>query len=185
MLRRVSTHALMLQNAPTALGTLSAMITPAVLLSACGTLILSTSNRLGRVVDRVRKLSVEIEELDDRLGEEDALEVKRAFVLRQLKPLMRRARMLQRGLTGLYLSVCLFVGTSVAIGLGSVLDIPDGNVAAVGLGVMGTCLLFYASVLLILEARLAYATLRIELDFLWTQGKLHASSDVLDELTEG
>ena len=32
------------------LAVLSAMITPAVLISACGTLILSTSQRLGRVV---------------------------------------------------------------------------------------------------------------------------------------
>ncbi|MFN2577657.1 MAG: DUF2721 domain-containing protein [Pyrinomonadaceae bacterium] len=33
------------------------MITPAVLISASGTMILSTSTRLGRVVDRVRSLS--------------------------------------------------------------------------------------------------------------------------------
>jgi hypothetical protein len=34
-------------------GILSAMITPALLISACGTLILSTSSYLGRVVDRI------------------------------------------------------------------------------------------------------------------------------------
>ena len=33
------------------------MITPAVLISASGTLVLSTSNRLTRVVDRVRSLA--------------------------------------------------------------------------------------------------------------------------------
>lgn len=38
---------------------LGAMITPAVLISACGTLVLSTSNRLSRVVDRVRVLARE------------------------------------------------------------------------------------------------------------------------------
>jgi hypothetical protein len=42
---------------------LSAMITPAVLISACGALILSTSVRLGRVVDRVRALADRFEEL--------------------------------------------------------------------------------------------------------------------------
>lgn len=35
------------------------MITPALLISACGTLVLSTSNRLSRVVDRVRVLTAE------------------------------------------------------------------------------------------------------------------------------
>jgi hypothetical protein len=41
----------------TALDLLSAMITPAVLISACGTLIVSTSSRLARIVDRARGLS--------------------------------------------------------------------------------------------------------------------------------
>jgi hypothetical protein len=42
---------------------LTAMITPAVLISACGSMILSTSSRLGRVVDRVRSLSDKLDEL--------------------------------------------------------------------------------------------------------------------------
>jgi len=37
---------------------LGAMITPAVLISASGVLVLSTSNRVGRTVDRVRALDV-------------------------------------------------------------------------------------------------------------------------------
>jgi hypothetical protein len=48
-----------------ALAVLTAMITPAVLISACGTMLLSTSTRLGRVVDRVRSLSDRLEELAD------------------------------------------------------------------------------------------------------------------------
>ncbi len=47
----------------TGLSLLSAMITPAVLISACGTLVFSTSTRLARVVDRVRQLSAEAAEL--------------------------------------------------------------------------------------------------------------------------
>ena len=35
---------------------LTAMVTPALLISATGSLVLSTSTRLGRVVDRVRQL---------------------------------------------------------------------------------------------------------------------------------
>jgi hypothetical protein len=42
---------------------LGAMITPAVLISASGVLVLSTSNRVGRTVDRVRALAVEVERL--------------------------------------------------------------------------------------------------------------------------
>ncbi len=46
-----------------ALAVLTAMITPALLLSACGTFILSTSVRLGRVVDRIRILSEKYEHI--------------------------------------------------------------------------------------------------------------------------
>ena len=42
---------------------LGAMITPAVLISASGVLVLSTSNRVGRTVDRVRALAGEVERL--------------------------------------------------------------------------------------------------------------------------
>ncbi len=42
---------------------LTAMITPALLISATGSLVLSTSTRLGRVVDRVRDLEQRLAEL--------------------------------------------------------------------------------------------------------------------------
>jgi hypothetical protein len=40
---------------------LTAMITPVVLISACGTLIFSTSARLGRIFDRVNVIKGEVE----------------------------------------------------------------------------------------------------------------------------
>ncbi len=44
--------------------TLSAMITPAIFLTANGSLIISTSNRMSRIVDRIRVLN----DLGDRIG---------------------------------------------------------------------------------------------------------------------
>ena len=49
--------------APPSYATLSAMITPAIFLTANGSLIISTSNRMSRVVDRIRVLN----DLGDRL----------------------------------------------------------------------------------------------------------------------
>ena len=42
---------------PPSYATLSAMITPAIFLTANGSLIISTSNRMSRVVDRIRVLN--------------------------------------------------------------------------------------------------------------------------------
>ena len=51
----------LIKNISAGLTVLTSMITPALLISASGTFILSTSNRLGRVIDRVRKLSEDME----------------------------------------------------------------------------------------------------------------------------
>ena len=156
-----------------ALAILTSMITPALLISACGTLLVSTSNRLGRVVDRIRKLSEKLEELAIADEKVVLLEERRALVFTQLDILMRRAQVLQRGMTALYVSVCAFVATSVAIGLIGVTHAAT-NWTPVVLGLVGVGLLFWVSVNLIHEARLARTSLAMELEFFARLGKEHA-----------
>src|SRR4029077_5981067 len=92
-------------------------ITPAVLISASGTMILSTSTRLGRVVDRVRSLSDRLQTLADDDPNDGFLDKKRVMIFEQLDKLTSRSRLLQRALTTFYLAVGVFVATSVAIGV--------------------------------------------------------------------
>src|ERR1700761_4624130 len=71
--------------------TLSAMITPAIFLTANGSLIISTSNRMSRVVDRIRVLNDRGDELcrgDSRL---DFIIDRREHVADQLDRLERRS----------------------------------------------------------------------------------------------
>ena len=79
---------------------LTAMITPAVLISACGSMILSTSSRLGRVVDRVRALS---DRLEDMSGDTESSHERKAVIFDQLDKLTSRARILQRSMVAFYL----------------------------------------------------------------------------------
>src|ERR1044071_4241364 len=137
-----------------ALTVLSAMITPAVLISACSSLILSTSSRLGRVVDRVRDLSDRFEQFAQEDPKESFAEERRAMIFDQLDRLTTRARLLQRSLTAFYLAVGIFVATSVAIGIVSITSNRYGWIPVV-LGLVGACFLFYGSIILILEARFA------------------------------
>ena len=124
---------------------LTAMITPAVLISACGTLIFSTSTRLARVVDRVRELTMAMDNLYAG-AEGDFLEERRAEVERQLSMHARRGRLIQWSLTSYYVSLGLFVGSAVAIGLVAFVQVAVWLPST--LGVLGTLALFYASVLL-------------------------------------
>src|SRR6516162_5156963 len=98
------------------LAVLTAMITPAVLISASGTMILSTTTRLGTVVDRVRVLSDRLLALANNEVTCEFVEEERAMLYDQLDKLTSRSRLLQRSLTVFYLAVGVFVATSVAVG---------------------------------------------------------------------
>jgi hypothetical protein len=159
-----------------ALAVLSAMITPAILISACGTLVLSTSNRLGRVVDRVRDLADKFEPPSgDRLSKQQAAE--RPMFIDQIDLFTNRARLLQRVLTSLYLAIGFFVLTTVDIGIAATAGAHRFSLVAIILGLIGSSFLCYGSVLLILEARLAFATTKREMDFLWHLGQRYVSSE--------
>ena len=101
---------------PDALAVLSAMITPAVLISGCGSLIMATSGRLNRAVDRTREISRRFAELAQTAAAE-AIEPERKMLFSQLHFSTMRSRMLQRALSRLYWALGLFVATSVAIGV--------------------------------------------------------------------
>jgi hypothetical protein len=161
-----------------AVAVLTAMITPAVLISACGSMILSTSVRLGRVVDRVRSLSDRLEGLTNK--NTDETKERQSVIFEQLDKLTSRARILQRSMVAFYLALGMFVATSVAIGVVAILGNPRYNVVPVVVGLAGACFLFYGSMLLIFEARLALSTIHAEMDFIWRQTTRVAPADLVE-----
>lgn len=161
------------------------MITPAVLISACGALILSTSVRLGRVVDRVRNLSDRFEELTHKADENVALlEDRIELTFTQLDWLTTRARHLQRAMTMFYLALGLFVATTVTIGFLGIAGPADRDLhwAPVLFGMAGAGLLFVGTILLGLEATLALRSIHSEMDFVWKLGQHHAPSQLRERL---
>lgn len=164
-----------------AIAVLTAMITPAVLISACGSMILSTSARLGRVVDRVRALSDRLEEMTEQAVEGTDLAERQAVIFQQLDKLTSRARILQRCMVTFYVSLGMFVATSVAIGVVPFTGSPRYNVVPVAIGLAGATFLFYGSVLLILEARLALSTIHLEMDFIWRRSKKVAPAEIVKQ----
>jgi hypothetical protein len=161
-------------------GVLTSMITPAVLISACAALILSTSVRLGRVVDRVRTLSDRFEEMAHKAaGEIELFEDRLALMFTQLDWLTSRARHLQRALTTFYGALGTFVATSVTIGVTGLSGV-DAHWVPVALGMIGAVLLLVGTMLLSFEATLALRAIESEMDFLWKLGRHHAPAPLLE-----
>jgi hypothetical protein len=159
---------------------LAAMITPAVLISACGSLILATSERLNRAVTRAREISDMLSHISLKKDPEHELEAERRMLFMQLDFVTTRSRLLQRALSRLYGALGVFIGTSVAIGIVAV----TGRIFAVVpivLGLLGGALLLYASTVLIKESRFALTALDAEMDFVWTRGKELGPEDLVQK----
>jgi hypothetical protein len=159
------------------LGILTSMITPAVLILASGSLILTTSNRLSRVIDRVRKISPEFMQLAKLSTPADKSTTmendSRTILYRLLMKSVRRSRMLTRALTIFYLSLGIFVATSLSIGIIALTHVRFAWVATV-LGMIGAVLLFIGSAILIVESRLTFSAISDEMDFVIHTAKTNA-----------
>lgn len=166
-------------NLPDALSVLSAMITPAVLISACGSLIMATSSRANRAVDRARDVAALFAALQQAPPERELLDEERRMLFRQLDLTTRRSRLLQRALARLYSALGTFVATSVAIGLVAVSG-RQYTWVPVALGLLGAGLLLYASLLLVRESRVALEALEAEMDFIWREGRHRATPELLN-----
>jgi hypothetical protein len=163
---------------------LTAMITPALLISATGSLVLSTSTRLGRVVDRVRDLEKRLSELittDDK-HEVPLYEKRIDTVVSLLDKVTSRARILQKAMGTFYYGLGFFVLTSVSIAIVGIfpavyrwLPIP--------IGIVGIMYLAWGSVLMLRETRMATATVNAEMDFTWALAQEVAPKEIIGKYT--
>ncbi len=154
------------------LAVLTSMITPALLLSATGTFILSTSNRLGRCIDRIRKISELLENDFDPAHETHINPERKQMLLGQVEILGRRARLLVQVMQVLYVAAGMFVGTSVAIGIASVF-VRQLSWMPITMGLGGACFLAYATFRLIFEARMSSLGLVWEIEFMERGAEKH------------
>ncbi|PZR60985.1 MAG: hypothetical protein DLM53_10040 [Candidatus Eremiobacter antarcticus] len=95
-----------------ALSIVSAMITPAILILASGSLVSSTLVRLGRIVDQTRALIADGQALRSA-GKTPALD----FIDRRIDRQLRRAELARSALLGFYIAICLFLISSVVIAI--------------------------------------------------------------------
>jgi hypothetical protein len=168
-----------LETPANALAVLTAMISPAVLISACGALIFSTGTRLGRVIDRVRTLSAKFEELSRNPEGDQMFKERRALIFDQLDRQTSRARLIQRAMVAFYSAVGMFIATSVAI---AVVAAAARNYTwvAVLLGVGGALFMLYGAMLLIVESRMALGAISSEMDFVWKVSQRYAGKDLAE-----
>ena len=167
---------------PTALSStiefLTAMVTPALLISATGSLVLSTSTRLGRVVDRVRQLEERLSDLiyAENKGEVPLYDKRVEVIVDLLDKVTSRARILQRAMQAFYYGPGMFVLTSVTIAIAAFFS--TYRWVPIPVGIVGIMFLFWGSMLMLRETRVATATVNAEMDFTWELARKVAPREV-------
>ena len=140
-----------------ALAVLTAMITPAVLVTACGSLLQLTSTRLARIGDRVQTWSNQLAPGAGTPSEDRFARAQRALIAAQLSPTVRRVQLLRWAMTAFSLAVAALVADMVAIGVVALVHTGAVSVT-IALGLLGVGLMFTGSILLIADARYALHT---------------------------
>jgi hypothetical protein len=141
---------------------LTAMITPAILIVACGSLSLTTSQRLSRSIERTRKISIAFNEMSE--GKRTIPAGEQQMLRKQLEKSARRAILLQRAMTMLYTALGFFISTSLVIGIFEIMGWMNSWLLVM-LPMVGAITLLWASILLIMETRLALKAVDDEMNF--------------------
>jgi hypothetical protein len=141
---------------PSPFAALSLIVAPAVLTNASSILVLSTSNRLARAVDRARTLAAQLEvptAIPDRFT---------PLRLKELASSEQRALMLLSALRLFYASLGAFAGAALTSLLGAAVSAAPERplsttleLVAVGAGFLGVLGLILGCLLLVRETRLA------------------------------
>ncbi len=134
---------------------LTAIVAPCILTNACSVLALGTSNRVARVVDRTRVLTLELA----RLGNGEPGQASR---LRQIERLRARARLLMSALRIIYAALGSFAACALISVLGALATSYDvaavfhaSAVVALAVGLGGVSALVVGCSKMVAETRLA------------------------------
>lgn len=134
---------------------LTAMLAPALLMAATGSLLISANNRLARVVDRLRAIIA-------ARGEATDAEL-RGSLDRQIVQHRRRSHYVLRACTLLYVALGAFVATSLSLAVDAFTGFALGLLPA-SFALFGVVTLLVASLFMGLEVHLAINSLNEECD---------------------
>jgi len=141
------------------------MLAPAVMISACGLLLLSINNRYSLVVNRIRLLNEEKRRLMLKVGDkkpEIEDNVRLESIAKQIELLVFRGKLVRNSVITFIVGIALFVLTSLLIGISSFLSPADLNYIIIAAFLLGMISVFIGTIYMGLEARKGYEIILFE-----------------------
>jgi len=154
-------------NAMTVVEIIQSMMAPAVMISACGLLILGMNNKYSMVINRIRALDEEKRKLK-QMAEENSLnahqEKRFNSIDRQTGKLAFRIKMVKNAVVCYSTAVALFIITCLGIGLNIVFNNFDISGLVVVFFLLGMLSVFLGIIYAVKEVMKGYEIIYIEIE---------------------
>ncbi len=143
------------------------MLSPAVMISACGLLLLGANNKYSSVVNRIRLINDEKRRLvmkaaDRNFTPEENLRLE--STARQLRHLSIRARLVRDSVLSYTIAAAFFVISSLLIGLALFQGIVELHYLSTAAFMIGMLMVFAGIVFGVLESKKGYDIVQLEIN---------------------
>lgn len=139
------------------------ILAPAVMINACGLLLLATSSKYSSVLNRIRLLNDEKRKLFKKAGEKNFEETQRLESLaRQLGHLMQRAKLVRNAVMCYTGAIALFILTSLLIGFSFLIKGFESDSAVMIAFLVGMVAILAGVVFSFLDAKRGYEIVRFD-----------------------
>lgn len=121
------------------------MLAPAIMISACGLLLLGINNKYSIVVNRIRLLNQESRLIRKNIGTEEYTSddnVRLEVIIQQIQKLMYRLKLVRNAVLSYSSAVALFVLTSLLLGISFIAAFEKLNVLIMGAFLFGMIMVF-------------------------------------------
>jgi hypothetical protein len=139
------------------------ILAPAVMINACGLLLLATSNKYSNVLNRIRLLNEEKRKLFKKAGEKNFEETQRLESLsRQIGNLMHRAQLVRNSVMCYTAAIAVFIITSLLIGFGFLFHGFQSDSAITIAFLVGMMVVFAGVIYSFLDAKKGFEIVRFD-----------------------
>ncbi len=141
------------------------MLAPAVMINACGLLLLGINNKYSLVVSRIRLLNEEKRRLMIKIGEKAPTtddNVRLESIAVQISALTYRAKLVRNSVLCYTSAIALFVSTSLVLGISSVLSLGKLNFLIITTFLLGMSFVLIGIVFAAFETKKGYDIISYE-----------------------
>lgn len=141
------------------------LIAPAVMINACGLLLLGINNKYSMVVNRVRSLNEEKRKISFKAGEKDFSyeeNIRLESIAKQLQSLVVRTRLVRNAVLSYTTAVALFILTSIITGFDFFVNTVDLKIPTIAVFIIGMVMVLVGIIYAFLETKVGYDIIKYE-----------------------